>query len=236
MLSCAETNKEVMRMATLRILPDVNCVSCGACFRPRHGSAKFCGRECWNAHIRATLKTCVCCGTSFKARYAQQQYCSVECKVKATTKDKAVVCAQCGTGFERPHGKPRAYCSISCSNRARAAGKVATAEPLDPRDLKGSKTTHGYISVRVDGKRVLQHRLVMEGVIGRPLKPTERVHHKNGKRDDNRPENLELWTGVGQSKKDPHGVRLVDKVLDMIGALNKAEREQVARRLEELNA
>lgn len=95
---------------------------------------------------------------------------------------------------------------------------------------------NGYVMEKRDGKWVMQHRLVMEGVIGRPLKPTERVHHKNGKRDDNRPENLELWTGVGQSKKDPYGVRLVDKVLDMIGALNKAEREQVARRLEELNA
>ena len=82
----------------------------------------------------------------------------------------------------------------------------------------------------------MQHRLVMESVIGRPLKVSERVHHKNGNRQDNRPENLELWTGVGQSKKDPHGVRLVDKVLDMIESLNEAERAKVLRRLEELNA
>ena len=98
------------------------------------------------------------------------------------------------------------------------------------------KHAGGYINEKTESGWVMQHRLVMEQIIGRPLKPAERVHHKNGKRDDNRPENLELWTGVGQSKKDPYGVRLVDKVLDMIGALNKAEREQVARRLEELNA
>ena len=97
------------------------------------------------------------------------------------------------------------------------------------------RSTHGYIMVRRDGKKVMEHRLVMERIIGRPLKPTERVHHKNGKRDDNRPENLELWTGVGQSKKDPHGVRLVDKVLDMIDSLTKSERSKVIRRLEELN-
>lgn len=123
--------------------------------------------------------------------------------------------------------------------RARGAGLVANYADLPPRELTPDGyyyTRDGYKARKVNGVQVFEHRLVMEQVIGRQLKATERVHHRNGKRDDNRPENLELWTGVGQSKKDPHGVRLVDKVLDMIGALNKAEREQVARRLEELNA
>lgn len=114
--------------------------------------------------------------------------------------------------------------------------RVRAGSVLSHPDGQQIKHANGYIVEKRNEKWVMQHRLVMEGVIGRPLKPTERVHHKNDKRDDNRPENLELWTGVGQSKKDPYGVRLVDKVLDMIGALNKAEREQVARRLEELNA
>lgn len=82
----------------------------------------------------------------------------------------------------------------------------------------------------------MQHRLVMEEVIGRPLTRNDHVHHKNGNRQDNRPENLELWTGVGTSKKDPHGVRLVDKVLDMIESLTAEEREKVATKLKELSA
>ena len=56
-------------------------------------------------------------------------------------------------------------------------------------------------------ERQSQHRFVMEQQIGRKLLPDETVHHKNGVRDDNRPENLELW-----SSSHPTGQRVSDKV------------------------
>ncbi|HCT81752.1 MAG TPA: hypothetical protein DGT23_35265 [Micromonosporaceae bacterium] len=64
-------------------------------------------------------------------------------------------------------------------------------------------------TVTRDGIRVkeAEHRLVMEAMIGRSLEPHETVHHLNGQRADNRPENLELW-----SKSQPHGQRVEDKV------------------------
>ncbi len=43
--------------------------------------------------------------------------------------------------------------------------------------------------------KILEHVKVMSETLGRPLQPGETVHHKNGIRNDNRPENLELRSG-----------------------------------------
>jgi hypothetical protein len=54
---------------------------------------------------------------------------------------------------------------------------------------------------------VFEHILVIESVLGRQLWPDENVHHRNGVRDDNRPENLELWI-----RPQPPGIRVEDAV------------------------
>ena len=81
----------------------------------------------------------------------------------------------------------------------------------------------GYVNVKTPVGVQQEHRLVMEEMLGRKLAPGETVHHRNGIRHDNRPENLELWFS------QPAGQR----VDDLIAYLTKHHRETLESVLNE---
>lgn len=71
-----------------------------------------------------------------------------------------------------------------------------------------SISSHGYVLIRVGADHHLaavngyayEHRVIAEKKLGRRLKNDELIHHLNGDRTDNRPDNLEIVLGVAGHK------------------------------------
>lgn len=102
----------------------------------------------------------------------------------------------------------KAVCKGLCGKHYRRQAKYGRLYLIRRPKGQGCLDKHGYIRMpNPRGGQTFEHRLVMEKLLGRSLFKYENVHHKNGVRSDNRPENLELWI-----TPQPQGVRVEDMI------------------------
>ena len=141
------------------------------------------------------MKTCGNCRRDYQAS-SKHKNCP-----KCRRQLAKINCNRCGRKKQRE--------SKTCS-RCRPTG-----EKENPNWRGGRYYKAGYVMVyapehprAVRTKHIFEHILVMETTLGRSLLANETVHHLNGIKDDNRPENLELW-----SRNHPAGQRARDLVI-----------------------
>lgn len=114
-------------------------------------------------------------------------------------------CNHCNSSFLAISTNKTRFCSPRCTNLGAGVWKNLSGywSGKDNPQWRGGRMVDGsgYIRIIVPGHHsvtktkpyVLEHRYVMEQMLGRSLLKGENVHHKNGIKSDNRPENLELW-------------------------------------------
>lgn len=113
-------------------------------------------------------------------------------------------CALCGKGFNKPYHcskkswKIVKYCSKSC----RAKGNGINNRGIHNGNYKGGCiSANGYKVLHINGKRITEHRYVMEQYLGRKLSRFEIVHHIDGNKLNNSLKNLFLFSCTGDHSK-----------------------------------
>lgn len=171
-----------------RTILNLKCEHCGKEFTRKKGQESpraFCSRQCyWASDYRSQV-------------VAKRNY------ERNPSAQETRPCGTCGEPVTRyvSTGQKQFFCSRKCrwdkhlhAKQVNSSGYILVF--IGKGEPGASKSGH-----------ILEHRKVMQDHLERPLLDHENVHHKNGHKDDNRIENLELW-----SRSQPTGQRVADKL------------------------
>ena len=150
-----------------------------------HGESP--SRDCWDADVNTP-----CSSGLFRQRFSSW---GNALRLAGMEPKKPTISPQCRNATRKAHqGKQ------SCAwkgGRIKENGYILIWNPEHPNAISGRGKAY-----------VAEHRMIMSNHIGRPLRRDETVHHKNGNREDNSLDNLELW-----STNHPAGQRVEEVIL-----------------------
>ena len=130
-----------------------------------------------------------------------------------------------GTPMDAPrrsYNTQNGKCSMAgCDRQARSRGFCMShyrrdlerrggsdCPPRNSAPIGSKRLANGYVRVKCSTGWVFEHRMVMEAAIGRPLTADEIVHHRDGDKQNNAIQNLELCSNLRQ----PPRQRLKDQL------------------------